>query len=130
MAASDRVGPSRSRELDFVVKVSRLQDDPVKRAQKFDFGTCDGVQGMLDTILFDIGQQRLFRGGVVVSVIQRARATEEVDKIASVRAAQNGSRRAVENGREESCVSSHRRFDVGNRIVCGDGDRVFRLTST
>ncbi len=104
----DRVGAGRADELhDVVVQAARLEDDVLHRLEEALLGGGVQVERMGDAVVHDVVDQRALEDIVVVAVVQRAGAGQEVEVAVALRVEQLGALGAGEHGREAAGVGAH-----------------------
>ena len=104
----DRIGAGRTGELhDVVVEPARRQDDVLHRLEEALLGFRVQIEAVGDAVLLDVVDQRLLEDGIVVPVVQRAGAGEEVEVAAAMHVPQLGTARMIEDGREIARVRLH-----------------------
>jgi hypothetical protein len=79
-----RVGATRSGELDLVVESARCEHDVVERLEEAALGRRVHVEAVHDRVFGQVVDQLTFKPGMVVSVVQRARAGEEIKEGSAV----------------------------------------------
>lgn len=106
----DSIGAGRSGELNLIVQPARLKDQPVEFFQKIALGDGPHVQGVDDSISLEVVDDRLFDGGVVVTVIESAGAGEEIDELDTLFIKKGGAASAFKDGWKGAAVGSDFRF--------------------
>jgi len=76
----NRIGARRTGELNHVVKASWLQDEIIQRVEKVFFRTGMKIQTVRNTIALNVRYQRFLKNWVIMTVIQRAGASQKVHK--------------------------------------------------
>ena len=110
----DRVGAGRAGELhDVVAKPTRREDDLVHGQEEALLGDRVQVEAVGDAVVGDVVDQGLFEHRVVVPVVQRACAGEEVEIALAVHVAQLGAAGVADDGGEAARVGAHVRFQPG-----------------
>ncbi|MNC41687.1 hypothetical protein D3C75_904620 [compost metagenome] len=106
-----RVGAGRPGELHQVVgHAARLEDQPVEGLEEGFLGRRVHVQAMGQAVALDVVEQRLLEQRMVVAVVERTGAGEEVDVALAVAGDQFGAARLLEYHRERAAVAAHGRF--------------------
>ncbi len=114
----DRVGAGRAGELhDVVVKAARRQDDVVHRLEELLLGGGVQVEAVGDAVLHDVVDERGLEDRVVVPVVERAGAGQEIEIALAVDVAQLGAAGVVEQRREAAGVGAHVRLQPQEDFV-------------
>ena len=106
----DGVGAGRAGEHDLVVQAARAQDHVLERLQERALGRGRHVQAVGDAVALDVVDQRAFQHRVVVAVVERAGAGEEVEVRVAVLVVHVAALRAVEDGGPAAAVAAHLRL--------------------
>ena len=103
----DGVGARRAREHDLVRQVTRAQDDVLERLQEGALRRRRHVEPVRDAVPLQVVDQGAFEDRVVVPVVERSRAREEVEVLVAVLVEHAAALRPVEDGgpsRGSSCA--------------------------
>jgi hypothetical protein len=107
----DGVVPGRPGELDLVGEIPRPQDQFVERLQEGLFRRGFHVQRVDDTVVGEVVQQRLLEQRVVVPVVERPRAGEEVEVRGALLVEQRAAGGPVEHHRPGPAVAANLGFE-------------------
>ena len=100
-----RVGAGGAGELDHVVHVARLEHVVFQRLQKVALGHGVHVQAVHDGVVLDVVEQDFLQDRVVVPVVQRARAGQEIQILHAFFVVQIAALGFLEHHREASRVA-------------------------
>ncbi len=106
-----RIGTGRAGKLHFVLHFTRLEDALVEALQERCFSLGMHVQAMGDAVRLDVFQQGFLKHRVVVPVVQRAGATEEVDVFIAFVVSEDGVLCLGESHRKRAAVATHVGFE-------------------
>ena len=118
----DGVGAGRAGEHDLVVQVARPQDDVLEALQEGALGGGGHVQAVGDAVTLQVVEQRAFEHRVVVAVVERAGAGEEVEVGVAVLVVHAAALRAVEDGGPAAAVAADLRLQGLEDAQFGRGD--------
>jgi hypothetical protein len=107
----DRVGAGRAGEHHLVVQAARSQHDVAEGGQELPFGHRAHVQRVHDAVIGEVVQQGLSEDGVVVAVVEGARAREEVDVLVAVLVGDPAAGGTVEDRGPVTAVAADFRFE-------------------
>src|SRR5690606_10146307 len=102
----DGIGAGRAGELQLVLPVARLQQHAIDRFKKILLGRGGHVQAVYYAVGLQVLDDLGLEDGIVVSVVQGARAAEEVDIFPSSFVQQQRAARLIENHRERPDVAT------------------------
>ena len=109
----DRVGAGRADELhDVVVEAARLEDDVLHRLEEPLLRDRVQVERVGDAVVHDVVDQRLLEDRVVVAVVERAGAGQEVEVAVAVHVGEHGAVGAAEHGVEAAGIGAHVGFET------------------
>ena len=121
----DRVGAGRAAELHLVVEAARAENAGFEQLEEAALGDGMQVERAGDAAGQQILADRLHQRGVVMAVVQRPGAGEEVQPTVAVLVAEPGALAAGEHRREGAAVAAHLGFaaeEHGARIGHGRGE--------
>ena len=113
-----RIGAGRAGELELVVQTARLQDHLVELIDEALLGLAVHVQRMGDAVAHQIAKQGLLDAVRVVTVVENACATEEVQIAAAVGVGHPGALGAAENRRKVAAIATDFRLVLFECIHC------------
>ena len=114
-----RIRAGRAGELHHVVEVARLKDDLLHRLQERLLGDGVEVEAVRHPVRLDVADERLLQDRIVVPVIQRAGAGEEIQVAAAVYVPQLGVQRPLPDVRKRPRIGLHVRFQPAEHRVLG-----------
>ena len=106
----DGVRAGRPGELQLVVEAARHEHVLLERLDERLLGRRGHVEPVDDAVALEVLDERTRERGVVVAVVQHARAGEEVEVLAAVGVDEGRAARSVEDRRERADVPAHLRL--------------------
>src|SRR5690606_10135671 len=89
---------------------ARFQDDALDSFQKGRLGGCVHIEAMGDAVTGNVVHQRRLHVGIVVTVVERGTACQEIDILATIPAVENCSTGLVEYHRKAAAIAAHGRL--------------------